>query len=134
VKEDDQAEHALRAFLASVDGLAVSAVVEALKSERRRPLTLRELNVHPDFLLAVANGSWPASRAVLARRASRAAKRLSHELVPRRDRKSFADALEAAALAVLMRAGAKPVVPEELLRRMESPWSRAVSAAGVQAR
>jgi len=51
VKEDDQAEHALRAFLASVDGLAVSAVVEALKSERRRPLTLRELNVHPDFLL-----------------------------------------------------------------------------------
>jgi len=44
----------------------------------------------------------------------------------------LADALSAASLAVLMRADGSQIVPEELLRRMESPWLRAVSVAGGQ--
>lgn len=128
---DEAAERAVRAFLGSLDRLPVQAVVEVLKTERRRPLTLRSLTVHPDFLLVVADGGWPATHAVLARRASRAARRLAGELVHRRDRKIFADALEGAALAVLIRAGTDPVVPEELLRRMESTWLRALRGAGV---
>ncbi len=128
----EEAERSLRAFLGTVDDLPVVAVVEVLKTERRRPLTLSALNVRPDFLLAVASGAWPASYAVLARRGSRAASRLARELLPRRDRKIFADALSAASLAVLMRADGSQIVPEELLRRMESPWLRAVSVAGGQ--
>ncbi len=133
LQERGDAERALRAFLCSLDALPVAAVVDVLRSERRRPLTLRAMNVHPDFLRVVADGGWPPSHAVLARRASRAVRRLTRELVHRRDRRIFADALEAAAMAVLMRTGTDPAIPEELLSRMESPWQRALIGAGVVA-
>lgn len=127
----DAAARALRSFLRSVESLPLLPVISILRTERRRALTLSSLYVHPDFLQAVTSGGWTQEHAVLARRARRASKRLAFELVSWRDRRLFARALEAAALAVLMRSAAQLAVPEPLIRRIESPWLRAVASVSV---
>ena len=127
-RECDAPEPALRSFLNSVYQLPLPPVLEILRSERRRPMTLTSLYVHPDFLDAVTSGSWTQEHAVLARRAGRASSRLACELVSLRDRRMFAAALEAAALAVLIRSTRPTPLLEALVIRMESTWLRAVAA------
>lgn len=123
----DAPEPALRSLLHSVESLPLANVLELLRSDRRRPMTLSSLYVHPEFLEAVSNGSWTQEHAVLARRARRASSRLAGELVSWRDRRMFAAALQAAALAVLIRSAGPGAVPQELVDRMEAPWLRAVA-------
>ena len=126
--ECDPPEAALRSFLNSVYQLPLPAVLELLRGDRRRPMTLRSLYVHSDFLDAVSSGGWTQEHAVLARRAARASRRLACELVPWRDRRMFAAALEAAALAVLIRSTRPTAVLEALVIRIESTWVRAVAS------
>lgn len=122
-----EAREQVRQFFAGTSTLTRSEIESLWREERRSGV--RWLSTEPEFLCAVAEGSWGSECDAVAREIRKTARAQAAKLAPWPRRRAVASAMEHAALAVFSTYEPThplgPTLPDRLLH----PWQRA--AAGV---